>query len=61
MLVKNEMIKDVNTIHVNSLMLETGNRRDPIMVCASRPGRPKMDFSFKPPQPEKRPRKRIKE
>ena len=42
MLVKNEMIKDVITIHVNSPMPETGNRRDPIMVCASRPGRPKL-------------------
>jgi hypothetical protein len=35
MLVKNKMIKDVIAIHVNSPVLETGNRRDPIMVCAS--------------------------
>ncbi len=35
MLVKNPMIKDVITINVNSPMLETGDRRDPIMVCAS--------------------------
>ncbi len=37
MLVKNPMIKNVITIDVNSPMLETGNRRDPIMVCPGRP------------------------
>jgi hypothetical protein len=39
MLFKNRMIKDVITINFSSPMLETGNRRDPLMVHPSGPDR----------------------
>ena len=53
MLVKNPMIKNVITIDVNSPMLGSGNRRDPIMVCPGRPSLLKSIFSLNRPSRKK--------